>query len=206
MLKKIITVSIFLFVLISSNLGQDELKQSTYIADNSISSVSWLCGQHYGCVSLDTGYLNVVDNKILDGKFVIDLISLFDEDIEHELLRLTLANVIKSHEFFDVPNFRYATFTILQLEEVEINEYHITGELTLKDKTLPIDFDCEINIINDLISVYSSYIGIDRTKWGINYLSKKFDPDDKEQMHVPDKIEFLIQLKAKKLIKKHEKK
>jgi hypothetical protein len=132
MLKNITVCLLFLFIGISAIQGQNNKKEALYVSDTSVSNVAWNCGPHYGCVQLDSGYLNVIDNKIVNGKFVIDLSSLYVEDIEHELLRLTLANVIKSHEFFDAPNFPNFVFSIDKLEELSTNEYNVVGQLTLK--------------------------------------------------------------------------
>jgi len=190
-------------ILPAQNLSVD--KNELYIVDTTQSSISWNCGQHFGCILIDTGYVEVINNDPVGGKFFIDLNSLYVEDIEHELLRLTLANVIKSHEFFDAGHYPNIVFLIEKLIEIDDNFYNVAGQLTIKNMTLPVNFNCEINIEDDSISVYSEYFGIDRTEWGINYLSKKFDPEEKEQMHVPDIIEFLIHLKAKKIKKKKEK-
>jgi len=205
MLKNITTYLLVLLVSVVSLSGQND-KEDLYIVDTTFSNITWNCGPHYGCINFDTGYINVVDDKVVNGKFIADLSSLYVEDIEHELLRLTLANVIKSHEFFDVHNFPHFVFTIDTLEELDTNEFNISGQLILKEKILPINFNCEIDIRNDSIYVYSDYIIIDRTMWDINYLSKRFDPEGKEQMYVPDKIEFMVQIYANKSKKKQVKK
>lgn len=198
---------VLLFVSITSYSQTESVEKGDfYTVDTTYSSMSWNCGQHFGCILMDTGYIEVSNKEPVGGKFIIDLNSLYVEDIDHELLRLTLANVIKSLEFFDSRHFPNIIFEIEKLIKIEDNYYNIAGQLTIKNKTLPVNFNSEINIEGDTIFVFSDYFGIDRTEWGINYLSKKFDPEDKEQMHVPDRIEFFIQIKAQKIIKKKEKK
>ncbi len=192
-------IGIFIFFLILNVFvvkGQKDQNESIFVVDTNASSISWICGSHYGCINIDTGTIFVNINKVIGGDFKIDMGSLYDEDIEQELLRLTLANVIKSHEFFDAPHYPTADFAIEKLIKIRDNEYNVAGNLTLKGKTLPINFNSEIVWKGDTITVNTGYFGIDRTRWGIIYLSKRFDPEDKEQMHVPDEIKILIQLKA----------
>jgi len=199
MIKKTVVIFIFTFLFFSDIKSQNTDRDViSYIADTSESDVSWFCGRHYGCVLIDTGYLHVEGGKITDGEFVIDLGTLIDEDIDNDLLRLTLENVIRSVEFFNASRYPTAIFSLEKVLNLSGNNYNIAGNLTLKNKTLPINFNCEIIFKDDLILVYSDFIKLDRTKWGINYLSKRFDPEDKEQMHVPDIIELLIHLKANK--------
>jgi len=205
MAKKIGIFIIFLILNVFVVKGQKDQKESLFVVDTNTSSISWICGSHYGCIDIDTGTIFVQNDKVTGGDFKIDMGSLYDEDIEQELLRLTLANVIKSLEFFDAIHYPTAIFTIEKLIKINDNEYNVAGDLTLKDKTLPVNFNSEIVLKGDTIDVNTGYFGIDRTRWGINYLSKRFDPEDKEQMHVPDEIKILIQLKAVKL-KKQEKK
>ncbi len=205
MVKKIGVFIFFLILNVFVVEGQKNQKESTFVVDTNVSSVSWICGSHYGCINIDTGAIFVKNNIVIGGDFKIDLKSLYDEDIDQELLRLTLANVIKSHEFFDVPHYPTADFAIEKLIKVRDNKYNVAGNLTLKDKTLPINFNSEIDWEGDTITVNTGYFDIDRTRWGINYLSKRFDPEDKEQMHVPDEIKILIQLKAIKLKKQGKK-
>jgi len=206
MIKKAVISIYFLLFGINILFSQNNKNISTFVVDTELSSVEWFCGRHHGCVSLDTGYVKVVDGEISNGKFVIDLNSLYDEDIDSELLRKTLANVIKSFEFFDVHKYPNTIFVLEKIKKMDNDEYYVTGQLTIKDKTLPVSFKSEIDFTKDSLFVYSDYISIDRTDWGINYLSKKFDPKNKEQMHVPDKIEFLVRLKAVRSEKKDIKK
>ena len=206
MIKNAIVFIFFLVFGINTLYSQNNKDSFNFIVNSELSSVEWFCGRHFGCVMLDTGYIDVVDGVISGGKFVIDLNSLYDDDIENELLRQTLSNVIKSFEFFDISHYPSTTFTIEKLIGLSDNEFNVSGNLTLKGKTLPINFNAEIDIAEDTVKVYSDYISIDRTMWGINYLSKKFDPEDKEQMHVPDKIEFLVRLLAVRAKGKKKKK
>ena len=68
------------------------------------SRLDWYCDIHNGYISLDSGYIVISNNEIIDGRFVICMESIVDLDIDdYELMRITLENTLKSVEFFNSP-------------------------------------------------------------------------------------------------------
>jgi len=184
----------------SNSYGQ----KSIYVVDTVESQVLWFCGNHFGCVNLESGYISLLNGKISSGSFIIDMNSIYDDDItENNLLRITLDNIIKSDQFFNTEEYPTSIFTILKVEKTDSLKYHVTGNLKIKDRAKDIEFDSNIKILEDRFLVSTNIINIDRTEWGINSLSEKFDPEDKEKMHVPDTISFIIYMYANKLQKKY---
>ena len=180
-------------------------QKSIYAVDTVESQILWYCGNHYGCMNLESGYISIVKGEISSGSFMIDMNSIDDDDItDNELLRKTLSNIIKSDQFFNAEEFPSSIFTLLSVERIDSVNNHILGILKIKDRANNIDFDGEISIFEDRLIGYSDIINIDRTEWGINSLSKKYDPEGKNSMVVPDTISIVIYLYADK-IKKNKK-
>ena len=126
--------------------------------------------------------------------------SINDDDItDNDLLRLTLNNVLKSAQFFNIDEYFSSIFSILSVEKIDTVNYHVLGNLKIKNRARDIEFDSKITIDDEIIFVDTDEINIDRTKWGIKSLSPKYDPENKETMHVPDIINMKIYLIANKI-------
>ncbi len=174
-----------------------------YAVDTVESQISWYCGNHYGCIKPESGYVSLVEGKISSGSFNIDMNTIHDDDIvDNDMLRATLDNVLKSEDFFDSKAFPYSVFTIMETRKIDNNNYIVSGILKIKDKANDIRFDSEIFIDEDRFVVQSQIINIDRTKWGINIYSKKHDPKGRDAMVVPDIISLKIYLVAYKIKRK----
>jgi hypothetical protein len=200
--RTIAFLALYLFGFIPVEAQKDNLKKN-YVVDTVASEVLWFCGQHYGCIGLDTGSIEVVKDKIVGGSFIIDLNTVEDDDItDNMLLRLTLNNVIKSLSFFNVETFPHSKFRIEEVEKIDSDYYRVSGILEIHDVVRDINFFSKIIFENERIIVESEIINIDRTNWGVNYLSQKFDPEGKETMYVPDTISLKVHLFADKIKKK----
>lgn len=51
---------------------------------------------------------------------------------------------LRSADFFDVEKFPTMTFVVRDIERVDDNKLHITGDLTIKDVTKPVTFEAEV--------------------------------------------------------------
>jgi len=196
-LKRIVAfLSIYILGFLSVQAQKDDLKKS-FSVDTVSSQILWYCGRHYGCVRLDTGSVESVNNNIIGGSFIVDMNTVSDDDItDNNLLRLTLDNVIKSLSFFNVETFSDSKFKIEEVEKIDSDYYYITGILEIQDVERNISFKSKIVFKENRIIVDSDIINIDRTNWGVNYLSEKYDPEGKENMYVPDTISFKVHLFA----------
>ena len=196
-LSRFLLLPVLLVIAHNFLTAQKTSDSMVYVVDTSVSQVLWFCGNHYGCVSFDTGFIVVENQRIKKGEFVVDMNTIQDDDItNNKLLRLTLNNVIKSLPFFNVKTYPYSRFVLEEVTPIDSNRYHVTGILEIQDEVRDIDFDATITFKDNFIIVETDFIDIDRTNWGVNYLSEKFDPKGKETMHVPDTISFIVQLSA----------
>lgn len=181
----------------SSICGQSKDSMYYYIADTSSSDIQWFCAQHFGCIKLDTGTVIVKDDIVIGGSFNIALKTFENEDIVSKILRIVLAKEIKSYHFFECEKYPYAFFTIDEIFKLDSNKYYVSGPLEIKGKVRCVNFECEIKLFDDYLTVYSDFMTIDRTDWDINQYSEKFDVKDEDLMHVADTIDFLIYLNAR---------
>ena len=78
-------------------------------------------------------------------------------------------------------------------------KYILNGDLTIKGKSNPVEMVCMISVGADQkeIKLYCAPFKIDRTKWGIEFMSKSIFDDLKDKF-IDDEIELEIMLKASK--------
>ena len=197
-IKTIFLNIIFISITLSSIYGQNANSIDYYIADTSASEVGWFCSHHYGCIKLDIGTVLVKDDIVIGGSFNIAMKTFENEDIVSKILRIVLAAEVKSLPFFECETYPYAFFTIDEIFKLDSNNYYVSGPLEMKGEVRCVNFECEIKLFDDYLTVYSDFMTIDRTDWDINYLSEKFDVNGEDLMYVPDTIDFLIYLYARK--------
>lgn len=122
-------------------------------------------GSHEGTIDIKSGTLVFEGDKLTGGEFVIDMTSISSTDLEGEY-KSKLDGHLKSDDFFGVSNHPTATLVFASVKSSGKNAYDVTGDLTIKGKTNPINFT---------ISIYgnkaTASLKVDRTKYGIEYKS-----------------------------------
>jgi len=147
------------------------------------SSIVWIgtkpTGQHTGTLAITDGSLNVENDQIVGGKFVIDINSLSPTDMDEEN-NGKLAGHLKSEDFFDAATYPDATFEITSVKTYNASEdeaakeltsganHLVTGNLTLKGKVNSITFPANINISDTGVATKANF-NINRTDWGLSY-------------------------------------
>jgi polyisoprenoid-binding protein YceI len=136
------------------------------------SNINWtgrkVTGSHFGTIALKQGNLVVLDNKLANGKFIVDTTSIKILDITDPSTNAQFAGHLASDDFFGSTQFPEATFEITGVK----NNY-IEGNLTIKGITHPVGFDASINIAGDMLTA-SGKIVVDRTLYGIRFRSGNF--------------------------------
>ena len=132
---------------------------------------------HYGTVKLSSGTLLVEEGKLAAGNFTIDMTSITVEDLEGEYKSNLEAHLKgtaegKEGDFFNTKEFPNAKF---ELTSVEGNT--VKGNLTLKDKTNAVEFPATIKSDDEQMIIETDKFELDRTKWGINFMSKSIFSD-----------------------------
>lgn len=120
-------------------------------------------GYHSGAFKVKSGDVKLDGNKLVGGKFVIDLASVKSDDAK-------LDQHLKAGDFFDVAaNNGEATFEITGVQYSGETDAKISGTLTLKGVSVPVSFPAVIRNADDKRFFAQAFFSIDRTLWGINY-------------------------------------
>lgn len=159
--------------------------KDVYKVDTKASSLDWtgkkLTGEHTGVIMLNSGDIQVSNDAVTGGTFEIDMASLADKDLQDPAYKAKLEKHLKSPDFFDVEKFPKAKFEITSVTPIkEAKEgaftHHVKGNLTLKDKTNPVEFDAVIKMKDGKVACVGTAT-IDRSKFEVKYGSKSFFPE-----------------------------
>ncbi|WP_293302964.1 YceI family protein [Pedobacter sp. UBA4863] len=163
-----------------------EQKGESYIVDSVTTVVDWK-GAHkgglaprWGKIKVALGTIAVENDSISGGEFLIDMASLSVDpaSVTEEGKKATdLEGHLKSADFFDVEKAPNAKFVITKVEPyttaagaslIADPNYLISGNLTLKDKTLNVTFPAKVAVSATSVTATAKFV-IDRSAWGINY-------------------------------------
>lgn len=158
-------------VLILTTLSFTSIKKEV---DVQASTVEWtgkkITGAaHTGTIQLKNGFLNLTDEgRLTGGEFVMDMNTIEVTDLTGEY-KTKLENHLNDDDFFGVNNYATSKMVLTNVDHKEGNQYEVTGDLTIKEKTEPVTFDMEVKE-----GTANAKVVIDRTKFGIRYGSGSF--------------------------------
>ncbi|WP_130733949.1 YceI family protein [Flavobacterium sp. J27] len=140
------------------------------------SLVSWtgkkVLGLHTGTIQIQNGYLTLHHEEIVDGEISIDMTTINITDISDKSIYKNFLDHLNNSDFFAVDQYKTAQLKIVSGKK-ENNQYHISGNLTIKNQTHPITFYMSVDILTDFLHALGE-ITIDRTQYDITYGSGKF--------------------------------
>lgn len=177
----------------------------SYNVDVEQSKINWIgskpAGQHYGIVSLSESNLVVNDGQLVGGNVVIDMTTIEAQDLEGQDKK-DLENHLmgysngKEDHFFNATIYPEATFEITGMETVE-DQAMLSGNLTLKETSKNITFQVlvSMNEADKSIVITSDDVVLDRTEWGIKFMSKSFIENLGDNF-VNDDMKITFDLKA----------
>ena len=149
---------------------------ATYTVDAEQSTVRWtgkkVTGQHHGVINVQEGILEVADDQLSGGQFIIDMQSLNNEDLEGED-KAKLEGHLKSDDFFGVETHPTAELVITQVTPQQGDQYTIAGDLTIKEATHPVEFPATITLQDGQLTAEAT-ITVDRSKYDVRYGSSSF--------------------------------
>ena len=190
MKNHIMKISFLLFIglLISSFTS---LKVEKKAVDTSKSTIEWLgtkvTGKHNGTIKLKSGFLNFQDKKLVGGEFVVDMTTIVCTDLQGEY-KGKLEKHLYSDDFFGVSTFPEANFKTTKVTTISLNKYKLTGDLTIKGKTLEHSFTLDFEK-----NKATGTIVIDRSKYDIRYGSGSFF-DNLGDKTIHDNFELKVML------------
>lgn len=173
----------------------------SYEVDTDASVIKWEgkkpTATHYGTVKLSSGVLMANNGVFEAGSFVIDMATINDEDLEGDekaYLEAHLKGTVEGKEgdFFDITKYPTASFELTGIEGDTVK-----GNLTIKDKTNPVEFTANVQVTDDELIIESEEFGLDRTKWGINFMSRSIFTDLGDKF-VNDTMNITVYIVAKK--------
>jgi polyisoprenoid-binding protein YceI len=126
-------------------------------------------GSHTGHIKLLSGYLEKSGEAFVDGKFVADMTSISNTDIDDSDTRAKLVGHLKSDDFFSVDEYPNATLVIEKGEKLADNTYKFTGKLTIKGNTNPVSFEARADG-----ETFKGKLTVDRAKYNVRYGSGSF--------------------------------
>lgn len=159
-------------------------------------------GTHYGTINIESGVLNLEDDVIQSGTFLIDMTSIEVLDLEGDDKsslegHLKGSSEGKEDHFFNVEKFPTGAFEVTGLTTDADGKMMLSGNLALKGNKNNITIPVNLNTIDDDLTLTSETFTINRTKWSVNYSSKSVFEDLGDKF-INDDIELKIVIKAKK--------
>jgi len=172
-----------------------------YKIDTAKSILHWRC-HHYGSIKLLGGDLTFQDDELVNANLTIDMNSIKNIDIESDLLQGTLENVLKSVEFFEADIFPETEFRLHEVSKVVDNTYRVSGDFVIFNVGICTEFEANIDLKNDSLYIAADSILMNRTDWGIYYLSQKnlYPKEEEAGFVVSDTVMIDVYLQAYKQI------
>jgi len=155
------------------------------------SKVVWkgyqVTGSQKGIITLKSGFLNFKADKLIGGKFTIDMTTITSTDQSGEY-KQKLEGHLKSDDFFGVKTYPTSTLIFKKVKATGKNSYKVTGNLTIKGITNPIDFE---------VSIYgkkaTATLKVDRAKYNVRYGSTSFFDNLKDKV-IYDEFDLIVDL------------
>lgn len=151
-------------------------KSTSYDVDTTQSTIQWtgrkVTGEHTGKISIKEGKLDMENNQLTGGSFVIDMNSIVNEDLSGEY-KGKLEGHLKSDDFFGVATYPTAKFVITEVEAGKGKQYTLTGDLTIKGITHEISFPATVNTAGNQVTADAKIV-VDRAKYDVRYGSDSF--------------------------------
>lgn len=144
------------------------------------SNIDWIgrkvTGAHNGTINIKEGALTFNGKELTGGWFIIDTTSIKILDVTDPATNAQFAGHLASDDFFNSTQYPEAVFVITSARSESSGSYHITGDLTIKGITHPVQFDAQTEGADGIVAA-SGKIVIDRTKYGMRFRSGNFFKD-----------------------------
>lgn len=147
---------------------------------------------HDGNLKLKEGQIQLKNNKIVGGVFVMDMQSISVTDLEGDA-KIGLENHLKNGDFFEVEKYPTAKFQITSVSKGNKKGFNsiIKGKLTVKSKTANISFPANVLVDKSGVSISSDKFSFDRQVFGISYKAAMQD------VLIKDEIDLVVKIIAK---------
>jgi SPX domain protein involved in polyphosphate accumulation len=171
--------------------------------DNSI--FNWtgrkVTGEHSGTLKVEDGWVIMQEDSIIGGKFIFDMTSIQNTDIESPEWKQKLEDHLKAEDFFHTDSFPHAILEIKRqttiIKENKTIHEGVLADLTIRGMTHEIKFSFILTQSKNILTGEGS-VDIDRTLYNIQYKSGKFFDDLGDHLIYDDfTVQFRVQTKIK---------
>ena len=178
----------------SSNDNSLQASDASYTINPDQSIIVWTgrevtTSKHFGNIYFASGQFEVKSGLISSGEFVVDMTTIDNQDLPEER-RPRLEAHLKSDDFFSVESHPTALLSILSSESLADGKWLVSGELTIKTFTHPVEF--EMLNSND---GWKANLVFDRSKYEVKCRSGTFFENLGDKL-IYDDIELAINLKT----------
>lgn len=147
-----------------------------YLLDTSHSLITWK-GASLNGLNVNAGYMyfskgevKIQSGQVIGGTMEVDMNTIEDKNHSSDN---KLVHHLKDADFFEVDTFPFATIVIRDVASEHNGLQKITGDLTVKGITHPVNFLAHLSLIDGNVTGDGKLV-IDRTKWNVRYKSAKF--------------------------------
>ncbi len=162
----------FLFALIILTAGNLTFAQNVEVNPEK-STIKWygekVLGEHEGYIQIKSGFIELNNDQITSGNFVVDMTTITNIDLEDEGYNQKLVGHLKSDDFFGVEKYPTAEFEVKRSSKFSNGKAKVSGDITIKGTTESISFD-----VVRTGKEYAAKIEIDRSKFNVRYGSNSF--------------------------------
>ena len=173
------------------------------------SQISWIgrkvTGEHSGSLHLSNGWVVMDKNVLMGGKFIFDMTSISNTDIESPEWKLKLEDHLKSEDFFNVDSFPNAILEIKEHQPLpddqSASNNQILADLTIRGIRQELSFPISLQQSDSIFSAVSAEgtVDIDRTLFNIQYKSGKFIENLGDKLIYDDfMVKFIVQTEGNK--------
>ena len=171
-----------------------QVSDATYTINPDQSIIVWTgrevtTSKHFGNIYFASGQFEVKSGLISSGEFVVDMTTIDNQDLPEDR-RGRLEAHLKSDDFFSVESHPTALLSILSSESLADGKWLVSGELTIKTFTHPVEF--EMLNSND---GWKANLVFDRSKYEVKFRSGTFFENLGDKL-IYDDIELAINLKT----------
>jgi len=154
------------------------LHDGVYHIDAEKSIVEWIGrninNRHYGRIAISGGEVVISNSLPVSGRFVLDMTTITNLDLQDEGWRGMLHQHLKSEDFFDVGRYPTVTFELHGAAAIAgatpgTPNMEIAGSLTIKETTRSICFPAIIAPQEDGTLKAQAALDLDRTLWDVCY-------------------------------------
>ena len=177
----------------------------TLFVDIENSDIDWIgrkvTGEHFGTLNLADGWVIMQEDSFIGGKFIFDMTSINNTDIESPEWKKKLEDHLMAEDFFFVDSFPNAILEIKYhhtiIEENKTIREGVLADLTIRGMTHEIKFPFILTQSKNIHAGEGS-VDIDRTLYNIQYKSGKFFDDLGDHLIYDDfTVQFRVQTKIK---------